>query len=332
MAINEGLLICGEVIGGEITTFTKELLNLGKRLSRGLNQKLDALLIGRGIEEKSKELIKFGADRVYIVEGDSFMESSPDLYVEIITEVCRRLGYFIILFSHTEMGRDVAPRVGIRLNGVVTLDCIDISIQPETKRLIQSKPVYGGNVIAHWISELEIPQVITIRPRSVMPAVADTSSKGDVSTLDISIDQSMEKVKLIETVKEEAKGIKLEDAKVIVAGGGGIGGAEGFKLLEELARVLRGAIGVSRVPCDEGWMPINLEIGQTGHIVTPNLYIAIGISGASQHMVGCAGSKYIVAINRDHEAQIFREVNYGLVGDYREILPPFIEKCKELVK
>jgi electron transfer flavoprotein alpha subunit len=165
-----------------------------------------------------------------------------------------------------------------------------------------------------------------------MPAEPDASRKGEVKSLSVMINHSMVKSKLLETVKEDVKGIKLEDAKVVIAGGGGIGGVEGFKTLEELARVLRGTIGVSRVPCDEGWKPISLEIGQTGHIVTPNLYIAIGISGAPQHMAGCAGSKCIVAVNRDPDAQIFKEANFGIVGDYRAILPSFIEKCKSLVK
>ncbi len=332
MAINEGLLIFGEIVDGEIVTSTKELLNLGRRLGNLLGQKVNALLIGKDIEEKANELIKLGADNVYIVNGTQFTNPSPDLYLAIITEVCKELESRIILLSNTDMGRDVAPRLSVRLNGVVTLDCTDLYIHEETKRLVQVKPVYGGNAIAHWVSELGVPQIITIRPRSVMPSTPDQSRKGDIIKLNISIGQSMIKAKLIETVKEDIRGVKLEDAKVIVGGGGGIGGVEGFKLLEELAKVLRGAVGVSRVPCDEGWMPLSLEIGQTGHIVTPNLYIAIGISGAPQHMVGCAGSKYIVAINRDPEAQIFKEVNYGLVGDYREILPAFIEKCRELVK
>lgn len=332
MGINKELLICGEIIDGEITTSTKEIINLGRRLGNKLTQKVNGLLIGKGIEEKASELIKLGADNVYIVDGPSSYDSSPDLYIAIIAEVYRRLEPYIILLSHTEMGRDIAPRLGVRLNGVVTLDCTDLYIQEETKRLIHIKPVYGGNAIAHWVSELEVPQIVTIRPRSVMPAIPDPSREDNISTLNISIDKSVIKTKLIETVKEEIRGIKIEEAKVIVGGGGGIGGVEGFKLLEELAKVLRGAVGVSRVPCDEGWMPLSMEIGQTGHIVTPDLYIAIGISGAPQHMVGCAGSKYIVAINRDPDAQIFREVNYGLVGDYREILPTFIEKCRELVK
>lgn len=332
MSEYQGLLVCGELMDGDVTTITKELLRMGRRLSNDLNQPLSLLLIGQGIEEKAREGIQFGADKVYIVHGPPFAESSPDLYLGIITEVCHQLTPSIILFGHTEMGRDVAPRLAARLNGVATMDCTDLSIHPETKRLLESKPVYGGNAIAIWVSESYDPQVVTLRPRATMPAEPDASRKGEVKSLSVMINHSMVKSKLLETVKEDVKGIKLEDAKVVIAGGGGIGGVEGFKTLEELARVLRGTIGVSRVPCDEGWKPISLEIGQTGHIVTPNLYIAIGISGAPQHMAGCAGSKCIVAVNRDPDAQIFKEANFGIVGDYRAILPSFIEKCKSLVK
>jgi electron transfer flavoprotein alpha subunit len=165
-----------------------------------------------------------------------------------------------------------------------------------------------------------------------MPAEPDASRKGEIINLSITVDNAMIRGKLLETIKEETEGVKLEDAKVVVAGGGGIGGIEGFKLLNELAKLLKGVLGVSRVPCDEGWLPISLEIGQTGHIVSPSLYVAIGISGAPQHMSGCSSSKYIVAINKDPEAHIFEVSDFGLVGDYRQALPPFIEKCKELLK
>jgi electron transfer flavoprotein alpha subunit len=217
------------------------------------------------------------------------------------------------------------------LGTAVIMDCTELAIDPDTKRMLQTKPVYGGKAMAVWVSKPE-PQIATLRPRSVMPAEPDTSKKGEITTLSVTIDDSMIKGRLLETVSEEVKGIKLEEAEVIIAGGGGSGGSDGFKLLEELAKVLGGTIGVTRIPCDEGWMPTSLEIGQTGHIVSPNLYVAVGISGAPQHMAGCSGSRCIVAINRDPEAHIFKVADFGVVGDYREVLPTLIEKCKELVK
>jgi electron transfer flavoprotein alpha subunit len=332
MADYQGILICGEVVDGEITTVTKELLNIGRRLSDDLSQPLSTLLIGKDIQKAAEEVISLGADKVYIVDSSSSAEPHPDRHVAIIAEVCQQVAPFIILLGQTDIGRDIAPRLAARLRATVVMDCTELAIDSETKQLLQTKPVYGGNAIAVWVSESHEPQIITLRPRAVMPAEPDASRKGEIITLSVTVDDSMVKSKLVETVKEEVKGIKLEDAKVIVAGGGGIGGSDGFKLLEELAKVLGGTVGVSRVPCDEGWMPLSLEIGQTGHIVSPSLYIAVGISGASQHMAGCSGSKYIVAINRDPEANIFKVSDFGVVGDYRQALPPLTEKCKALVK
>jgi len=327
-----GLLVCGEFIDGKVTTTTRELMNAARRLSDELKQPLNTVLIGKHLQEAAGEVIALGAQKVYLVNGPLFAESHPDLHVAIVTEVCQRIMPSIILLSHTEMGRDVAPRLAARLRTTVTVDCIDLAIDPETERLLQSKPVYGGNAIAVWVSESHVPQVVTLRPKVVTPAEPDTSRKGEIASLDITLDESMIRSKRTETVKEEVKGLKLEDAKVVVAGGGGIGGSDGFKILDELAKVLGGAIGASRVPCDEGWIPGNLLIGQTGQVLNPDLYVAVGISGSPQHMSGCSSSKYIIAINRDPDAHIFKEANFGVVGDYAEVIPPLIEKCKTLPK
>ena len=331
MAKYNGVLVCGEVLNGKITITTRELLTIGRNLSNSLNEPLSIFLIGENSLEAANEAVYFNADKIYILNNDlSFPESHPDLHVAIITSVCQQVGASVILFGHTDMGRDVAPRLAARLGGMVVMDCVELSIHPETKKLLQKKPVFGGNAIAIWSSTWNGPQIITIRPRSTIPAEPETSRKGEIMTLKVIVQDSMIRGKLLEAGGVEVKGIKLEEAKVIVAGGGGIGSREGFKLLEELAEVLGGAVGVTRVPCDEGWMPISLEIGQTGHVVNPNLYIAVGISGAVQHMAGCSGSKCIVAINKDAGAHIFREANWGVVSDYREVLPIFINKCREM--
>jgi electron transfer flavoprotein alpha subunit len=332
MAEYQGVLVCGEVIDRKIATITKELLNTGRKLCDELSQTLSVLLIGEGMNDMAKEAIFLGADKVYTVDEVSFAKSHPERYVAIITSTCQRVAPSIILLGQTDMGRDMAPRLAARLRSTVCMDCVDLTIDPETKSLLQTKPVYGGNAMAVWVSEGDQPQVVTMRPRVVAPAEPDTSRTGEIESMSVDVDGSAIKGKLLETVKEEVKGIKLEEAKVIVAGGGGIGGKEGFKLLEELTKVLGGAVGVSRVPCEEGWMPASLEIGQTGHMVSPNLYIAVGISGALPHMAGCSGSKCIVAINRDPDAHIFKEADLGLVGDYRRVLPPLIEECRALLK
>ena len=329
MADSQVILTCGEAIDGKVTAITKELINLGRKLSKNFSQPLKLLLIGPSLQEAAAEAASLGPD-VYLVEDVPFSESVPERHVAIIAEVCQKAVPSIIIFGQTDMGRDVAPRLAVKLKAAVCMDCVDVTIDPETSSLLLNKPVYGGNAMAIWASTGPKPQIITVRPRAIAPAEPDTSKKGEVIPLTVEIDSSVLKSKLLESVKEEAKGVKIEEAKAVVAGGGGIGGSEGFKLLEELAQILGGALGVSRVPCDEGWMPATLEIGQTGHVVSPDVYIAVGISGAPQHLAGCSRSKCIVAINKNPEAHIFVEANFGIVEDYRKVLPPLIEKIKTL--
>lgn len=329
MADVQGILICGETVDGKIATITKELVNIGRKLNESIKQPLKLLLIGHNLQEVAAEAVFFGPD-VYLVDDIIFAESIPERYVAIIAEVCQKTAPSIIIFGQTDMGRDVAPRLAARLKAAVCMDCVDMRIDPETGSLLLTKPVYGGNAIAVWTSSDHKPQIVTVRPRTAAPAEPDTSRKGEIIPLTVEVDSSVFKSKLLESVKEESKGVKLEEAKVVVAGGGGIGGSEGFKLLEELAQILGGALGISRVPCDEGWMPANLEIGQTGHVVSPDLYVAVGISGAPQHLAGCSGSKCILAINKNNEAHIFKEADFGIVEDYRKALPPLIEKIKTL--
>lgn len=330
MEFNREILVLGEVADGKMTTTTRELLSMGRKLGDGLHQPLSALVIGKDLQEVAKEAILSGADKVYSVDSASFSEFHPEYYTAIMAKVCQQIAPSIILLGQTDIGRDVAPRLAAKLGIPVTLDCTELNIDPVLKQILQTKPVYGGNAMAIWVTESNQPQVVTMRPRSVMADEPDPSRKGEIITFSLMIDDSMIKIKLLETVEEEVKGIRLEEAKVIVAGGGGIGGSGGFKLLEELAKVLGGTIGVTRVPCDEGWISINLEIGQTGHIVSPDLYVAVGISGALQHMAGCSSSKLIAAINKDPEAHIFKEADFGVVGDYRDVLPALISKLKEL--
>lgn len=327
-----GVLICGEILEGNITTVTRELLNTGRDLGDKLKQPLHLLLVGPDTEDAAQEGIFLGADKVYWISHPSFYETTPEDYLVPILEACEQTSPLIIIFGHTDMGRDIAPRLAAKQGSSVCMDCISLDIDRDTQSLLQSKPVYGGNAVAVWTSHKEhAPYIVTLRPRSSQPAEPDTDRKREVISLAFSDPSSSSQSTLLKTVKEEVKGIKLEDAKVIVAGGGGIAGPEGFELLQDLARILRGTVGISRVPCDEGWMPKSLEIGQTGHLVSPDLYLAVGISGAPQHLAGCTSAKCIVAINKDPEANIFREADLGIIADYREALPALIDKIKELL-
>lgn len=326
----KGVLICGELKKDRITSVSKELITTGKRLASAMDRPLDFLLIGEDLGNAAGKVISLGVDRVLTTEGPKCAEFHPERLANIITAVCRKTEPSIIILGQTDRGRDIAPRLAAKLGGGVCLDCVDLSYDKDTKELILTKPVYGGFALAHWIPVSHLLQVVTMRPRSAEPPVPDSSLKGKVEPIAMEVDETQIRSQLIETSSAEKKGIKLEEAKVIIAGGGGIGGSEGFALVQELADALGAAVGTTRVPSDEKWMPKSCEIGQTGHVVSPRLYIAVGISGAPQHMAGCSSSHFIVAINKDPQAPILGMADLAIIGDYREILPALIEKMKIL--
>ena len=232
----------------------------------------------------------------------------------------------IFLLGHTEIGQDLAPRLAFRLKTGLVTDCINIAMDAEKKRMVQTKQVYGGKVLADLVCET-FPQMATIRPKTIAVPDADASRKGEIIDISVDLDDGRIRTKTIEKITEESTGIKLEDAEIIVSGGRGLGGAEGFKELEALASLLKNAVvGASRPPCDEGWISSRSQVGITGKIVAPGLYIAVGISGASQHITGCSGSQTIVALNKDKNAQIFKVARFGVVGDWKTTLPSFTRK------
>jgi electron transfer flavoprotein alpha subunit len=237
----------------------------------------------------------------------------------------------IVLLGQTDAGRDIAPRLAFRLGTAASLNCIRLSIDSESGRLLQTKQVYGGNVQAVYMIESD-PQIVTVRPKSFSPLEPHEGRVGEVRNIDTLLETSPRNPKVVDRFEEEGVGIKLEDADVIVAGGRGIGGPDGFKQLEALAAQLKGTVGASRPPCDEGWVPTGLQIGITGKTVTPELYIAVGISGTPQHVCGANGSKYIVAINKDPDSNIFREAHFAVVGDWKKVLPAFRDKLRELLE
>jgi electron transfer flavoprotein alpha subunit len=326
----KGILICGEHQKEEITSISKELISTGQKLRSGGDQPLDFLLVGENLGEKAKKTSLLGIDRILTVEGSGFSEFHPERLTCIITDVCRQIEPMIIILGQTDFGRDVAPRLAAKLGGSVCLDCIDLGYDQKSKTLIQTKPVYGGNATALWAATSHRPYVVTMRPRSASGARPDPCKRAEIMSISVNIEESQLRSQLVKTIHEVDKGIRLEEAKIIVAGGGGIGGIDGFDLIRQLAQELGAAVGITRVPADEKWMPKSLEIGQTGHVVSPNLYIAVGISGAPQHLAGCSSAKTIVAINKDPDANIFDEADIGIVGDYRDILPALIEKLKAL--
>jgi len=331
MAEYKGILVCGELADGKLASITTELLGCGRKLADDLKEDLSCLLASDAVGGASKEAIAFGADKVYVVEHPALKEYQADSYMQVAEKLVKEISPRTILVGQTSMGRDLAPRLAFRLGTSLTTDCLDLSIDPGTKLLVQTRPVYGGNAQAIFTSEF-MPQMATVRTKAMSPLERDDSRKGEVIPTKVDIDTSKVRAKILETVKEEAVGIKLEDAPVIVSGGRGIGGPEPFQTtLKELADLLHGAVGASRPPADNGWVPEAVHIGLTGKIVAPDIYIAIAISGASQHTAGCTGSKHIIAINKDPEANIFREAELGVVGKYEEVVPALTNKLKELL-
>jgi electron transfer flavoprotein alpha subunit len=331
MSDYHGVLICGEILEDKLVTITTELLGVGRRLADELDEKLFAVLIGSGIaSELAQECIYFGADKVYVIDDPIFKYYLTDSYVAAMEKLTQNLKPDLVLFGQTSMGRDLAPRLAYRLNTGVTLDCIKLLIDSETRLMQQTKPVYGGNANAIYVCQTK-PQVASIRPKTMSPLERDASRMGEIIPFAPNIDVTAIRGKVIEQIKEEVKGIKLEDADVVVCVGRGIGGPEGLEKIEKLARLLNGAIGATRPVCDNGWVPEQNQIGLTGKVVAPRLYIGVALSGSSQHVAGMMGAKNIVVINKDPEANIFPVAHYGVVGDYREVIPAFIKKCEELL-
>jgi electron transfer flavoprotein alpha subunit len=332
MADNKGVMVIGECVDCAPVAITYELLGVGRRLADSLGEPLSAVLLADKVGDAAKDAIAFGADNVYVIESPLLKDYVTDSYVGALEKLCQEVKPNILLTGQTPMGRDLAPRLAFRLGTGVTLDCLDLKIDPQTKLMVQTKPVYGGNALAEIVCEKTRPQMATVRPKTMEPLARNDSRKGEIISFDPKLDASKIRAKFVERVKEKVEGVKLEDANVIVCGGRGMGGPENFAMLKELATMLGGALGASRPPCDNGWVPATLQIGLTGKIVSPTLYIAVAVSGASQHLSGCSGAKNIIAINKDTEANIFKVARYGVVGDYKKVMPPFMNKVKELLK
>jgi electron transfer flavoprotein alpha subunit len=330
MAEYKGVLGYCEVSDGKLTAIATEILGCGRRLANDLGQELSAVLVGTGVSGVAQEAIAFGADKVYVVDDPLLKDYQTDSYVAVMEKVVKQAMPQILILGQTSIGRDLAPRLAFRLGTAASLDCLELSIDPASKRLLQTKPVYGGNAQAVFTFSTE-PQIVTIRSKAMSPLERDGSRKGEVITIAAGLEPPAIRTKMLQKVKEEVEGVKLEDAAVIVSGGRCIGGSDGFKQLAELAKMLKGAVGASRPPCDNGWVPTTIQVGLTGKIVTPELYIAVALSGSSQHMSGCSGSKSIIAINKDPEANIVKLSRYAAIGDWKKVLPAFTNKVKELL-
>lgn len=329
MAEYNGVMVYCEVREGKLASIATEGLGCGRKLADDLGQELYAVLVGSGVSGLAQEAISFGADKAYVIDDPLLKDYQTDSYVAVMEKAVNEVMPQILILGQTAIGCDLAPRLAFRLGTTTTVGCIELAIDPESKRLHQTKPVYGGNAQAVFTGETN-PQIATIRAKAMTP-LEPASRQGEVVNIAAGLEPSAIRTRVLDKVVEAVEGVKLEDAEVVVAGGRGIGGAEGFQQLEELARLFKGAVGASRPPCDNGWVADSLQIGLTGKIVAPGLYFAVAISGSSQHTSGCSGAKNIVAINKDAEANIFREARFGVVGDWKKVLPALTDKIKELL-
>jgi electron transfer flavoprotein alpha subunit len=284
-------------------------------------------LLGEGVEGLAQGCGALGADKVIVVDDPVLKDYQGDAYVPIGERICKEVDPSVVLFGQTMMGRDMAPRLAARLGTAVAMDCVELSMEGD--KLHASRPCYGGNARARY-SINGTPQIATLRAKVYDPPQPDASRQAEVVKQAADLSADAVRTRVIDRRKEEVEGVRLEDAPVVVSGGRGVGGPEGFQALEELAQLLGGAVGASRAVCDLGWYPVPTQIGLTGKVVTPDLYIAVGISGASQHMAGISQVKNIVAINKDPEASIFKASRFGIVGDWKEVVPALTEKVKEL--
>jgi electron transfer flavoprotein alpha subunit len=330
MSDYKGVMTYCEIGEGKLTSIAKEALGCGRRLADDLGQELCALLIGSGAGDPAREAIGFGADKAYVVDDPLLKEYQTDAYVSVMEKAVKQVMPQILILGQTSVGSDLAPLLAFRLDTTASLDCVGLALDPDTKLLLRVKPVYGGNAQATFSSD-SLPQIATVRVKVMSPLAPDTSKQGEVIPIDAGLDPSAIRTRLMKRVKEEEEGIRLEDASIIVSGGRGIGSSDGFKQLKELAALLKAAVGASRPPCDNRWVPSNLQVGLTGKIVSPDMYIAVGLSGSIQHMTGCAQSKSIIAINKDPKAFIFNQADFGVVGDWKKVLPAFRDKLKELL-
>jgi electron transfer flavoprotein alpha subunit/NAD-dependent dihydropyrimidine dehydrogenase PreA subunit len=325
----KGVWIFAEAADGKLLPVGIELMGEGGRLAAELKQELCAVLIGQNVEPLAKELAALGAKKVYVADDKRLAAYSTLAYTRVLADMIRDYAPSVLLMGATPLGRDLAPRLSRRMDLGLTADCTQLSIDPDNGNLLQTRPAFGGNVMATIYTPRVRPQMATVRPGVMAPPEAKAGAKAEVIKQEVNLDPSDLLVKLLSFTPQEAGGVDISQAKVIVAGGRGCGSKEGFNQLGELAEALGAELAGTRVAVEEGWIGVERQIGQTGVTVRPELYIACGISGAIQHRAGILGSRFIVAINRDANAPIFSVADYAIVGDVSKVVPAIMAALKE---
>ena len=327
----KGVFIFAEQREGKIQPVAYELLGEGKKLAHDLKTNLSAVLCGgEDIEEEVVHLFAYGADKVYLLHHDELKDYKSLPYTRAIAELITRYKPEVFLLGATTIGRDLAARLAIRIGAGLTADCTGLSIDPVKKILEQTRPAFGGNIMATILSPNNRPQMATVRPKVFRKPDKMAGRKGELVKFSPVINPEDLVVRILEVIKDESIKVNLTEAEIIVSGGRGLQESKNFKLVEDLAHALGGAVGASRATVDAGWISSHHQVGQTGKTVAPKLYVACGISGKIQHLVGMQSSDTIVAINKDPDAPIFKVATYGIVGDVFEYLPLLTGKLKEI--
>ena len=327
MAESSGILVVVETADGQPVDLAFEMLGLARRLAGSLGGTVTAVALGTGLDSIGEVLAARGADRVLIADDAAFSDFQADAWLPDLARIVTEAAPAAVLVGHTVPGADLAPRLAFRLNTAVATGCEAVEIVDGRPHM--TRVCYGGNA-REVVSFTTAPAVATIRAKTQEALEPDPGRTGETEFVASVLDAGSVRTRIVGRKRESTDGARLENANVVIAGGRGVGGREGFEPLNEIARLLGGAVGGSRVACDLGWCPLSRQIGLTGRTVAPELYLAVGISGAGQHMAGCGAAKAIVSINSDPDAAIFRSSRFGVVGDCREVLPALVEEISKL--
>lgn len=322
-----GVWVFAEQRDGKIKASAYELLGKGREIANALKTELCAVCFGYNVTNKNS-LVAAGADKVYVIDDSALKDNNEDIYTAELVQLVRQYKPEIVLSGATALGRSFIPRVASALKTGLSADGTGLDVDPEKGWLLQTKPAFGGNIMAVIICPERRPQMATVRPRVFKARPFDKTRQGTVIKVDFNKESVTSKTRLLSFLDDITDKVKIEDADIIVAGGRGLGKADNFRMIEELAKVMGAAVGATRPPVDEGWTTYAHQIGQTGKTVSPKLYIACGISGAVQHTAGITTSDVIVAINNDPEAPIFEVATYGIVGDLFKVVPLLIRKVQ----
>ncbi len=320
-----GIWVFAEQRDGKLMPVVLELLGEARKLADGVGTEVSAVLCGENVEGLCADLFAYGADKVYLADAPELKNYTTDGYAKVIDEAIKMYKPEIVMYGATHIGRDLGPALAVKSGTGLTADCTQLELPAEDRQFRMTRPAFGGNLMATIMCPHHRPQMSTVRP-GVMKKLENpqTGKQGEIVKLNVSFAEGDIRTKVLEIVKTAKDAVSLTDAKVIVAGGMGVGSAEGFKLLEELAEKLGGIVAASRAAVDAGWIDKSRQVGQTGTTVKPQIYIACGISGAIQHIAGMQDSDYIIAINNNEAAPIFEVADYGMVGDLHKVIPELI--------